>query len=129
LAKREAQLGQMRDLVSLAARRFEEDGRANAAMNVAERSLGVRVQRFAVRLLACNVCVNCGHETRLTELPKHNAPEAHVRTRRRPKRDERLSARLPKAVLSGDRDPLRQHRQRATCLLILRQRLPLPLEH
>ena len=33
-----------------------------------------------------------------------------------------------KRVLRGDRDPLRQHRQRAARLLVLRQRLPLALE-
>ena len=35
---------------------------------------------------------------------------------------------LRKRVLRGDRDPLRQHRQRAARLLVLRQRLPLALE-
>ena len=83
---------------------------------------------FAVRLLAGDVRVDRGDEARLAELTQDDAPESGLRERRRAERDERLGARLAEAVLRGDRDPLRQHRQRAARLLVLRQRLPLALE-
>src|SRR3972149_5733466 len=41
----------------------------------------------------------------------------------------RPGGRLAEPLLSRDRDPLRQHRQRAARLLVLRQRLPLALEY
>ena len=84
----------MRDLVGLPAGRLEEDRGADAPVDVAQRPLGVGVERPAVRLLAGDVGVDRRDEPRLAELTEHDAAEAGLRERRRAERDQRLGARL-----------------------------------
>jgi hypothetical protein len=69
------QLGQVRDLVHLAARRFEEYGRADAAVNVTKRALRVCVERPGMGLCAADVSVDGGDEARLAELPQYRSAE------------------------------------------------------
>ena len=58
LAEGEAQLREVRDLVGLPAGRLEQDRGADTPVDVAQRSLGVGVERLAVRLLAGDVGVD-----------------------------------------------------------------------
>ena len=64
-AERKPQLGQMRDLVRLPARRLEEGRRCNAPVDVAQRALGIGVQRSGVAVLAGNVELDRRPEPRL----------------------------------------------------------------
>ena len=75
LAEGEAQLGKVRDLVGLPAGRLEQDRGADAPVDVAQRPLGVGVERLAVRLLAGDVGVDRRDEPRLAELAQHDAAE------------------------------------------------------
>ena len=65
LAEGEAQLRKVSNLVSLAARRLEEDGGADPPVDIAERPLGVGVERLRVRMLAGDVRVDRGNKARL----------------------------------------------------------------
>src|SRR5688572_2919877 len=119
----------MGNLVGLPTRRLEEDCGAYTPVDVSKGALGVHVECLAVRLLARYVGIDRRNEPRLTELPQNHAAESGLGEGRRAERDERLGARLTVTVLGRKRDPLRQHRQSATRLLVLRQGLPLALEH
>src|SRR5450759_1122307 len=118
----------MRDLVGLSARRLEEDRGTDAPGDVAQRALGIGVERAAVRLLAGDVGVDRRDEARLAELAQHHASKAGLRQRSRPNSEKWLGTRLTERVLCGNGDPLSQHGQRTACLLILWQRLPFSLE-
>ena len=98
-------------------------------MDVPEWSFGVGVERLAVSLLARDVCVDRSDKARLAKLAQHHAAESGLFEGRRAERNQRLGTSFLVAVLGCDRDPLRQHRQGAARLLVLRQRLPLALEH
>jgi hypothetical protein len=119
----------VRHFVGLSARGLEQDRGSDAPVDVAQWSLGIGVERLAVRLLARDVRVDRRDQPRLAELAQHHAAETRLGQRRRAKRDQRLVARFPERILRSERYPLRQHRQRAARLLVLRQRLPLALEN
>jgi hypothetical protein len=70
------------DLVGLPARRFEEDGGADAAVDVAQWPLGVGVERLGVRLCAGNVGVDRGDEAGFAELAQDDTSEAGFGERR-----------------------------------------------
>ena len=128
LAEREPQLGQMGHLVDLSARRLEQDRRADAPVDVAQRPLRVGVERPGVRHRSRDVGVDGGVEPRLAELPEERRAELGRLERRRAERDQRLPPRLPELLARRPRNPARQHRQRAARLLELAERAPLPLE-
>jgi hypothetical protein len=79
-------------------------------------------------MFADDIGVDRRDQPRLAELPQHHAAEPWLGQRRRARRDQGLGARLRERVLRGEGNPLRQHRQRAARLLVLRQRLPLALK-
>ncbi|GBD00296.1 hypothetical protein HRbin18_00001 [bacterium HR18] len=98
-------------------------------MDIAQRPFGVGVQRLGVRVLPSNVGLDGRNKPRLAQLPKDRAAKAQVVQRGRAQRDQRFAPRRSKALAVRPGDPLGQHRQCPTRLLVLRQRLPLPLEY
>ena len=118
----------MGDLVHLAAGGLEEDGRADAPMQLVQRTAGVRVEGEAARRFAGEVGPDGRVEPLLSELAEDDGAEIRLVEGRRPQGDERLLPRLVQLVQQCPGDPLRQHRQGAARLLEVRERLPLPPE-
>ncbi len=109
----EAQFRQVRDLVRLATGGLEEDRRSHPAMDVAQRTLRVGVQRPGVRLLSGDVRIDGRDELGLAQLAQDRAPESHVMKGRGTKGNQRLPPRRRGPLAIRPRDPLRQHCQRA----------------
>ena len=129
LAQREPQLRQMRHLFRLAAGRFKEYCCPDAPVNVPQRAAGVGVQRLGMSSIAGDVRHNGGVQLLLAQLPQQRGAEVRVVQRRGTQRNQRLVARLPELFPGRQRNPLRQHRQRAASLLELRHGAPLALKH
>src|SRR5450830_1782054 len=81
-----------------------------------------------MRMVPRYVGVDRGYEARLPELAQDYAAERGLTEGRRAEGNQGFSAGLLKAVPRRDGNPLGQHRERATSLLVLRQGLPLTLE-
>ena len=91
---------------------------------------GPLVSASSARVGLCpgDVGVDRRNETGLAKLAEYHASEPRVEQRCGTNRQERFAPCLAEALLGGEGDPLRQHRERAARLLVLRERLPLALE-
>ena len=93
-------------------------------MDVAQRPLGVRVQGPGVGRIPSDVRFDGGVKPLLPQLAEDHGPELQYVQRGGAQGDQRLIPRLPELLARRPRNPLGQHRQRAACLLELRQRPP-----
>src|SRR5437867_956044 len=98
-------------------------------MNVPECPFGVRIQRARVTVIVREIRLDGMKEARLPELAEDHGAELWDFQWRRAQSNQRFAPRslIPVPVRPGD--PLRQHRKGAASLLVLRQSLPLALEH
>src|SRR5438105_4627167 len=96
----------MRSLVALTARRFEQNRRTDAPVDVLERPARVRIERPGMTLLASDVGFDGGLEFRFSKLSKNHSPELGDIERSGAERDERLPASALVAVAVGPGDPL-----------------------
>ena len=128
LAEGESQLGQVGDLVHLPAGGFEEDGRAHAAMDIAERPPGIGIQRPGVRGGTREIGGDGHVEPLLAQLSEHDGAELGDVQRRRAEGDQGFRPRLLELPARRPRYPLRQHREGAAGLLELGERAPLAPE-
>ena len=109
----------MGHFVYLNSGRFEQNCRAHAAVDVAERPLGVHIQGFGVRQRPGEVRFDGDVEPRLAQLAENDGAELRHVQWRRSQRDQRLPPRLLEMFSSRPGYPLGQHRQGAAGLLEL----------
>ena len=101
----------------------------HAAVDVAQRPRGVRVQGAGMRRLPGEVGVDGDVESSLADLAEDHGTKLGDVERGGAERDQRLRAGLVELLAGRPGDPLRQHGERSASLLKLAERAPLALKH